>query len=288
MSDQADNLAESEVAPEADPVEDESLVETEAQADNDEESPDEDPETEEIEFEGAKYRVPRALKDGFLMRADHTRKTQELAETKRRLEAETAAEKAKVAEVDEEIVATRAKVFAADERIAQYQKIDWRAWSEQDPAASQAAFMDYQQLRETRADLAQAAETKASERALEAQRIRAEQAEQGWNELSRDIKGWSPELADKLADFAVKEGLYTSAEVKAITDAKTVKLLHRAYLGTQAAKTQAQAQKHEKTLQVQPAAAVAGRGAPKTGLDDRLSAEEWTRRRNEQLKQKAG
>jgi hypothetical protein len=40
--------------------------------------------------------------------------------------------------------------------------------------------------------------------------------------------------------------------------------------------------------QVQPAASVKARGAPPAGLDDRLSPDEWVRRRNAQLRKARG
>src|SRR3990167_6068838 len=44
-------------------------------------------EDEEIEHDGEKFKVPKKLKDAFLRQADYTRKTQEVSETKRQLEA---------------------------------------------------------------------------------------------------------------------------------------------------------------------------------------------------------
>jgi hypothetical protein len=38
--------------------------------------------------------------------------------------------------------------------------------------------------------------------------------------------------------------------------------------------------------QVQPAAVVKARGAPPAGLDDRLGADEWVKRRNAQLRKR--
>jgi len=44
--------------------------------------------TEEIDWEGEKFAIPAKLKDAFLRQADYTRKTQELAEVRRSIEAE--------------------------------------------------------------------------------------------------------------------------------------------------------------------------------------------------------
>ena len=44
-------------------------------------------ETDEIEKDGQKYRIPKALKDNFLMHRDYTHKTQALAEKERQIDA---------------------------------------------------------------------------------------------------------------------------------------------------------------------------------------------------------
>jgi hypothetical protein len=48
---------------------------------------DEDDDGEEVEWEGNQYRLPKGIKDALLRQADYTRKTQEVAETRREAEA---------------------------------------------------------------------------------------------------------------------------------------------------------------------------------------------------------
>ena len=73
------------------------VVETPTQpTDNDPQGTDEpnaetqpvESDSEEIEHEGEKYRVPKALKNAFYAQADYTTKTQTLAEERRSFEAE--------------------------------------------------------------------------------------------------------------------------------------------------------------------------------------------------------
>src|SRR5437868_9942337 len=57
--------------------------------DNESDAAGEEPEeSDEIEHEGRKYQVPKALKPLLLMQADYTRKTQEVAEQRRAVQAE--------------------------------------------------------------------------------------------------------------------------------------------------------------------------------------------------------
>src|SRR5687767_11611432 len=61
---------------------------------NEETTPDEeaDPqeltqeELDELEWDGKKFTAPKGAKDGFLMHADYTKKTQEVAQTRKELE----------------------------------------------------------------------------------------------------------------------------------------------------------------------------------------------------------
>ena len=76
---------------------------------------------EEVDFEGRKYTVARALKDALLRQADYTRKTQELADGRKAFEAERATfQQASQAEI-----AARAQVVAIDQSLSQYRNVDW-------------------------------------------------------------------------------------------------------------------------------------------------------------------
>ena len=63
---------------------DDETPEADADGAPDEGQPEDD--TEEVDWDGAKYRVPKPLKDALLRQADYTRKTQELAEQRRTVE----------------------------------------------------------------------------------------------------------------------------------------------------------------------------------------------------------
>ena len=63
---------------------DDETPEADAEGAPDEGQPEDD--TEEVDWDGAKYRVPKPLKDALLRQADYTRKTQELADQRRTVE----------------------------------------------------------------------------------------------------------------------------------------------------------------------------------------------------------
>ncbi len=235
--------------------------------------------SEEIEFEGEKHKVPRLLKDAFLRQADYTRKTQELARERESVQAlRQQVEQARDAEID-----ARANVIAIDRQLADYSTIDWAAWNDKDSPAAQKAFMAYMQLKDTRREAVGKAAELSQQRTAQAGAEKANRMRQAYAELQRDIPGYSPEIGAKLQDFGIKTFGFTAEELADFEDARMVKVLHAAFEGAQARIKATKAQQQLKAQEVKPAAPVRG-STPPQGLDDRISAEEWVRRRNEQVR----
>jgi hypothetical protein len=239
--------------------------------------------SEEIEHDGQKYKVPKALKESFLRQADYTRKTQALAEERKVLETE----RNFVQQVSQAEISARAEIVSIDQRLAQFQQINWDAWEDQDPFEAQKGWRQFQQLQQARGSAAASLGQLAQQRTLAAQQITATRTREAFEVLKRDIPGWETEVAPKVLDFGIKEFGFTSEELDDLEDPRMVKVLHAAYEARQTQQKQKQAQRHIAAQQVKPAAAVGGRSAPPTGVDDRLSPEEWVRRRNAQVAKKA-
>lgn len=240
--------------------------------------------TDEVEHEGQKYRVPKALKPALMFNADYTRKTQALAEERKALETARAA----VTAEDKEILDHRATVVAADRQLALFKDVDWQAILHQDQLNGTNRFaqlqLQYTQLKDARADADGQLRQKEQGRTLEQQRARAKQVEEGQAVLARDIKGWGPELAGKLSQFAEKNFDISQQELAQIVDPRVIKLLHRAFQNTQAQTSKQAVAQAAKVEAVKPTPKVGGGAAPPPkGLDDRLSADEWTRRRQAQV-----
>src|SRR5262245_29152614 len=89
-------------------------------------------ELEEIEFSGKKYSVPKSLKGGFMMQADYTRKTQELAEHRRGFDSEREAFTKEV-EARRGSLREEGLLSVMDDQIEQYQRVDWATWRANDP-----------------------------------------------------------------------------------------------------------------------------------------------------------
>lgn len=258
---------------------------------------------EEYEFEGKKAKIPTWLKPQLMMQADYTRKTQEVAATRKELESQAAAIEqhrqtlAQQAEMHQANIQEVAKLVNLNEHLAQYEQVDWQALEAEDPFRAQAAWREYQQLERARNNLAGELQQKQHQaqqdqhrRHLEAQQASqaeiAKRAEETVRVLQEKVPGWNEKVATEVRSYAQEVGGYTPQEIfHAVGDPRAFVLLHKAMQYDRAvdrAAKRAQAQKQQE--QIAPLTPIAkGRASPApAGLDDRLSADEWVRRRNEQ------
>jgi hypothetical protein len=236
---------------------------------------------EEIERDGKRARIPSWLKPELMMQADYTRKTQELASARRAFEAE----RQTVQHASEEERSAEAGLAIIDAQIDQFLQIDWNAWQQSDPEGAEKAFAEYLALDNARAQTIEFLGDVREERAFREQQDSAMRLEQGAAILARDIADWSPQTAAKLVDFGLHHYGFSLEDLSGIDDPRVVKVLHAACQWEEHQKNQRRAQSHADAQTARPAAKVSG-ATPRSGLDDRLSAEEWLRRRNEQVRRK--
>lgn len=261
MAGEGDLVRDEELAPEAEALEAEAGAE---------------PETLEVELDGQVYQLPAALKEAFLMRADYTRKTQELAEHRRAIEAERQAV-AQAKRADEASLRDRAYLAALDDQLEDFAGVDWQALAQGEPQRAQALWARFEEVRGLRQRYAAALAHREQQGRLDAAREAAEQMAETGRVLQQEIDGWSPEVAAKLVEYAQAFGV-TLEELSQIADARLWKILHRAYQADQTGQREAAAQ----VQAVRPAVVVAGGGVGGPGVRDELATKEWMRRRNEQ------
>jgi hypothetical protein len=188
-----------------------------------------EPEDEEVEFEDTKLKVPKdkaqAIKDALLRQADYTRKTQELADQRKALDAERASvQQASQGEID-----ALANVRALDHQIAEYQKVDWDAHFEQNPLDAPRDFARYQGLMQSRQQAAGQYTHLKGQREAQTQQETVKRIEAGRAVLQRDIKDWSPALAETLLQTGVKQYGFERGEIESFEDPRMVKVLHDAH-----------------------------------------------------------
>jgi hypothetical protein len=270
-------------------VDQDDQIDTDAEAlESDEDQPEvEEEEYDEVERGGKTYKVPKALKAELLMQADYTRKTQELADQRKAIEARAAT----LADEDEAFLTARATTKAIETRIGQIEAITPDQWARIDAedarngtSRGRALDRELAQLKSQREQVGEAIKTHREQRDLAAQQDFAKQRE-NFVEVLKEKIGLTPELDDKLTNFAVSKGI-AAAELQQLTDPRMGELLYLAFKGEEAVKKQMAAVRAAKAVKVQPAERVAGKGAAPPGLRDDLPADEWLRRRNEQLQRK--
>ena len=209
---------------------DEELADEEG-AEPEEPQASEDDDLEEFEWNGKTIKGPKGLKDGVLMQADYTRKTQEVAAQRKELEqyAQRLQEQAKTSDEEMQI---RAQFVAKAEELEQYRRVDWQAWSAQDPVEAQQAYYRYQELEKSVSGLSQQIQQRAQHRTVEAQQDLAKRITETREFAKKEIKGYTPEIEQKVVDFALQQGI-TQDDLKAAMTPTVFKILHRAMLGEQ-------------------------------------------------------
>jgi hypothetical protein len=203
--------------------------------DQPDEGQDSEPEddSEEIEFNDKAYKLPKDIAEAVKsMRSDYTNKTMSLAEQRKAFEAQS--------EFHQKHIADVAKVVALNERLAEYDQVDWNALSDSDPVLWQKLTSQRMTLERQRNQLAQDVTRKEQDLHLTRQQEFAKQIEASETVLRREIKDWSPALESKLQDFGVKAFGFDIDDVKkSKADPRLYKLLHMAFLGDQIVKKQA-------------------------------------------------
>jgi hypothetical protein len=186
------------------------------------------PVDEEVEYEGTKYKVPKELKDALLRQSDYTRKTQEVAEQRKSVEVQQQ-QMQQQAQLQQVAFKEYATMVNADQQLEQYKALDWQALIDRDPVEAMKLDRQMRQLQDTR-NTAQSRITQIQQAsAIQAQQETAKRLEEGRAAVQRDIKDWSPELAQKLTDHGKSYG-FTDNELSQVTDPRSVQILHDAYL----------------------------------------------------------
>lgn len=291
----ATNPVEGEITPETE-------VETEVQTEEpqldddgnpieDQAEPEEVEEDEEVDVDGVKLKLPKSqaeqVRKSTMLNADYTRKTQALADERKAWEAER--DTLQQADVNEQ--SARANLHLIDTQIDHYSKIDWNAFNDEDPFGAQKAFQQFQLLKDARSSTAGYLEHLSSERQSAEQRKTDEQRQSiakllddGTPELKKAIPDWGRPKAAKLVEDARK--LFGVDDLDPSKPSHFL-LLNAAVERANDQAKQKKAQTLEKQQEVVPAAkAASGKSSVPPGkLDDRLSKDEWMKRRNAQARQ---
>lgn len=240
---------------------------------------------EEVEYEGNKYKVPKAIAPALLRQADYTKKTQEVAELRRATETEKVriAEEAKAFQEDRQ---EHVQAYALWQQLEQFKNVNWQQLDQEDPLQAQQLFRQYTLLRDAHRDVVGKLQSKQQQRKSVADAEMAKLRDQTRAHLAKAIPNWSPKAEQELTEYAVKSG-YKAEEVKAAldSDARPFTFLHKAMLWDQHVEKTRKAA--TQTAPAEPVKPVGQNRSVPQGLHDNLSVGEWMKRREAQLKRQA-
>lgn len=287
-----DDTSQDTIAPEQEPEE--------TQQFDDDGNPLEDTPEEEEELEldeETKLKLPKSqadkLKAAMLRQSDYTKKTTELAEARKAFEAE----RQSVQAADHQELSVRANMAAIDQQLTNYANVDWNGWRMQARAqdaenfdnsateAVNAAFQQYQLLKDAKVSASNYLGALQTERQSRAEQEAATRLEQAEAELARDIPGWGPELDDKL-EVVMRDnfGIKSVDLAKFDNPAAAVKVAHAAMQWLDHQAKQKKTQTIQKQQAVTPAAKATRTSAPPGEPRD---TDAWMKWREKQVQNRA-
>jgi hypothetical protein len=230
---------------------------TEEESPEAEASPEETTEdAEEVEYEGKSYKLPKELKDALLRQQDYTKKTQEVAATRRSVEERAQALQAEV-EFNAAHFNKALEAHALNAQLQQFAQVNWAELAEADSA--RYLMLDRQQrtlqdaANRVNAELQQLGGEFLQKKQEARQKAQAKCIE----ELRRDYKDFGPELLRSLDETGRKFG-FSAEELSQVTDPRMIRVLHAA---TQYQKLQGKSIADKKVQGVKPVQVKSARSA---------------------------
>lgn len=239
--------------------------------------------SEEVEHDGVKHRIPKALKGAFLMQQDYTRKTQALAQERQAFEAA----RTSYGEATEAETKAKTDLAVIDANIRAFDNIDWDTWFETDPSEAQKAAFRLQQLERSRGETQQNLSRATQARESQAQQATVQRIATTLNEMAAQRPGFDQAKALEVAQSAQSNYGFSADEMReALGDTRMMRLLADLHEARAAVSKQTVQRKAETIQKVQPAAKVGGANPP-AKLDDRTGIDAWMAKRNADAAKKA-
>ena len=164
---------------------------------------------------------------------DYTKKTQEVAEQRKAVEAMQEQLKLQEQQFTEQqqlnslLIEDVAKITALDQQLSQYANVDWQKLTDSDFVEAQKHYMAYNQLQQDRNNLVSQFEAKRQTVLTKHQSALAERIKQGKEVLAKEIPNWSPQTTQAVVTTGKEYG-FTDDELNAIVDPRHVKVLYDA------------------------------------------------------------
>lgn len=192
-------------------VEGEEAKEEDEKAEEDEPKEEEKPEETEADFlelerlgqvkKVSKEEAKKLAQMGW----DYTEKTQELSIRAKAVD-RAQEEALQIAQEAHEYGMIFSKVIQVDGQLEQYKQVDWDTWSDNDPAAAQKAYFQFQKLKDLRQELHAQANQKAEQLRHAKQQKEAKLLQEGQVRLSEEFKDWGAQKQKEFIDYGLKIG----------------------------------------------------------------------------------
>jgi hypothetical protein len=213
--------------------EEEALAEPERAATDETEPAEEAPQL--VDIDGKKLEIPQgtppALVEGVTklaadLKADYTKKTQEVAEQRKAIEQKSEAIQAQHKLLSANLEKT-AELRAIQERLTQFEQVDWDQLAEADPVQATKLNLAYQKLqRQAQQTYGSLQEGQAQQQQIEREQ-RAKALEEARVDLKRRIPNWNAEI-DKAVTKTGEDLGFTPKELGTLSDPRVIQALHEA------------------------------------------------------------
>lgn len=234
----------------------------------------------ELEFGGKTYRAPKGMPEelarevqefGKNLHADYTRKTQEIAEVRKQIDADrqAAQELTRLTHEHADLVADWRVVQRQIEGMSQ---TDWDALSESDPLTAQKQMARLMQLQNAQQRIGAQLQQSIASMTAKQQASAKEALERANAELAKDkdLK-WGKETAAALTAYGKSLG-FSDTELAQVADPRVVRLLHKAqqYDALVASRPAVTKRVSESAKAVKPNASGSAQSIQRTQADDAM------------------
>lgn len=246
------------------------------------------PEEEDVEeeYEGLKLRGRKEAieehKKGRMLQADYTRKTQELADQRRKDDSERESY-TKNREAEQQLENEKFRFWSLNNRLQQLQQVNLQALRQTNPEQADALRDELVQLSAALPHLGQQLAQKVNERKSEAERTSATRANEAEQIVMREVKDWGPEKLAKFDESLQRAGMSPGAVRQLLIQFPEVsRALNKALMWDQ--HLIQRTQKPKAPEPPKPATRVGGSSAGNTKpLSEVTDPREWQTRRNQRL-----
>ena len=171
------------------------------------------------------------LLSGYSRQADYTRKSQVLAEQRKKMEEELAA-----TQQERQHYLSQLEQFntQADSKLEEFKSVDWTKLKEEDPMEYALKRDQYRELQENKRLVAEEQQQLAQKQQAELQSKWNEELQRQQEVMAQRLPEWNdpdkgPKLKQDIKSFALTKG-FTEQEVDSLIDARSVDVLHKAMM----------------------------------------------------------